>query len=267
MAAVSFFRRLVRLSICATILLTSCGGGTKTPTQPTPPAAPGPAPVTVTDIRIGTAGNASTTLAPGDRLQLFAQAVNSDGTVNDVTNLAVWQSSNPLVATVSAGGVLTAAAEGALDVTASYSSKSGSLHAEVQKPGCAVTLSPDSIVFGALASSATVTVTTTLSNCRWKARSDASWLSFQLDPNRSGNGTFTYSVPGNNNTDARDATIVVTVDGGPTSLHRIHQTGSATVRYTVAPGSFSSTHDHTISIQGLSGLNPPGVHTIHLVAQ
>ena len=320
MAAVPFFRRLVRLSICATILLTSCGGGTKTPTQPTP-AAPGPAPVTVTDIRIGTAGNASTTLAPGDRLQLFAQAVNSDGTVNDVTNLAVWQSSNPLVATVSAGGVLTAAAEGALDVSASYSSKSGSLHAEVQKPGCAVTLSPDSIVFGALASSATVTVTTTLSNCRWKARSDASWLSFQLDPNRSGNGTFTYSVPGNNNTDARDANIVVTVDGGPASLHRIHQerpvgcvysvtpvslsfspaggsgsctvttipgdcqwrindsifelsslgptsgTGSATVRYTVAAGSFSSTHDHTISIQGLSGLNPPGVHTIHLVAQ
>jgi hypothetical protein len=27
------------------------------------------------------------------------------------------------------------------------------------------------------------------------------------------------------------------------------------------------THDHTISVQGLSGLNPPGVHTIHLIAQ
>src|SRR4029079_4448538 len=49
---------------------------------------------------------------------------------------------------------------------------------------------------------------------------------------------------------------------GPTS-----GTGSATIRYAVTPGSFSSTHDHTISVQGLSGLNPHGVHTIHLIAQ
>jgi len=89
---------------------------------------------------------------------------------------------------------------GTLDVTATYSGKSGSLHADVQKPGCAVTLSPESTVFGALTSNATVAVTTTLSTCRWKARSDAPWLSFQFDPNRSGNGSFTYSVPGNNNT-------------------------------------------------------------------
>jgi len=182
------------------MLAMSCGGHSNAPTQPTSPAAPGPAPVTVADVRVGTAGNASPSLSPGQTLQLFAQATSSDGTSADVTNLAVWQSSNPVVATVSPTGLVTAAVEGTLDVTATYSGKSGSLHADVQKPGCAVTLSPESTVFGALTSNATVAVTTTLSTCRWKARSDAPCLSFQFDPNPSGNGSFTYSVPGNNNT-------------------------------------------------------------------
>src|SRR4051812_26647738 len=121
---------------CALLLAVSgCGGSSPAPTQPTTPAAPTPAPVTVTEVRVGTAGNAATVVAPGVTLQLFAQAVNSDGTVIDVTNVALWQSSNPIVATVSAGGLLTAAAEGALDVSASYSNKSGSLHADVTTGG------------------------------------------------------------------------------------------------------------------------------------
>jgi hypothetical protein len=302
--------------------LVTCGGGSPTPTQPTQPTQPvtPPAPtVTVSSISVGTAGNAAPAISPGDKLQLFAQATSSDGSVSDVTNLALWQSSNPVVGTVSPTGLLTAAAEGTVDVSASYSGRSGSLHAEVQKPGCQVTLSPSSLVFGALSSSGTVTVTTTLSSCRWTARSDASWLSFQFDPNKSGNGTFGYSVPGNNSTDPRDANINITIEGRTVARHTIHQerplgcvytvtpvalsfgtgggrgsfnvttqpadcqwritdsvfelsglsptsgTGATTVNYSVVAGSFSSTHDHTISIQGLSGLNPPGFHTIHLV--
>lgn len=289
------------------------------PTQPTQPATPAAPTVTVSSITVGTAGNAAAAISPGDKLQLFAQAINSDGSVTDVTNLAVWQSSNPVVGTVSPTGLLTAAAEGAVDVSASYSSRSGSLHADVQKAGCQVTLSPANLVFGALSSGGYVTVTTTLSSCRWTARSDASWLSFQYDPNKSGNGTFSYSVPGNNSTDPRDANIVITIDGRTVARHIIHQerplgcvytvspaalsfgtgggrgsftvttqpsdcqwriadqvfelsglsatsgTGSATVTYSVVPGSFSSAHDHTLSVQGLTGLNPPAVHTIHLV--
>ena len=303
----------IPVAMCAAIVIVSCGGNTPAPTQPTQPTPP-PAPtVTVTEVRVGVAGNAATTVAPGDKLQLFAQAVSSDGTISDVTNVALWQSSNPVVATVSPSGLLTAAAEGDLEVSASYSGKSGSLRAAVQRPGCVVTLTPDSISFGALSSSATVTVTTTLSTCRWKASSDASWLSFQFDPNRSGNGTFSYSVPGNNNTSPRDANIVVTVEGGPTRLHRVHQerpvgcvykvtpekltfgagggtgsfevttipgdcqwkitdtfsdvqftsavtgTGAATVSYRVLSNPFG--FDHNFRVQGLSGLNPPGIHT------
>jgi hypothetical protein len=275
------------------------------------PAAPV---VTVSSIAVGTAGNAAPAISPGDKLQLFAQATNSDGSVSDVTNLALWQSSNPVVGTVSPTGLLTAAAEGTLDVSASYSGRSGSLHAEVQKPGCQVTLSPSSLVFGALASGGSVIVTTTLTTCRWTARSDASWLSFQYDPNRSGNGSFSYSVPGNNSTDPRDANINITIDGRTVARHTIHQerpvgcvytvtpeklsfgqaggkgsfnvttqpgdcqwkitdswsgvqitgptngVGAGTVNYTVAPN--TSVFDRPLRVQGLSGLNPPGTHTV-----
>ena len=315
--------RVPRTSLVAAVttglLIAACGGSSHpAPTQPTTPPPITPA-VTVTGVRVGIAGNAAASLSPGERLQLFAQADSSDGTTADVTNLAVWQSSNPVVATVSLTGLVTAAAEGGLDVTATYSGKIGSIHADVQKPGCKATLSPASLVFGALQSSGTVSVTTTVSTCRWTARSDAPWLSFQFDPNRSGNGSFSYQVPGNNNVNARDANIVISVEGGPAAIHTVHQerpigcvytvspaslsftpaggrgsftvttvpgdcqwripdspfelsslepktgTGSATVTYVVAPGSFSSSHDHTLNIQGLSGLNPPAVHTIHLV--
>lgn len=267
----------------------------------------------MTAVRLGSAGNAPTTLAPGDKLQLFAQADSSDGMTTDVTNLAVWQSSNPVVATVSPTGLLTAAAVGALDVTATYSGKSGSIHADIQKAGCTVALVPDALVFGALSSSGVVTVTASLSTCRWTARSDASWLPVQIDPGRSGSGSFSYNVPGNNNPDARDARIVVTVVDGPTAVHSVHQerpvgcvyqvsparltftaaggagsfqvttmpgdcqwqitdtwsdirlgrtsgTGAATVSYTVLANAFR--FDHTLSVRGLSGLNPPAVHTV-----
>jgi hypothetical protein len=301
------------------LMVASCGGGSPPgPAQPTPvPPTPPPAAVTVTSVVVGVAGAAPAVLAPGDKLQLFAQATSSDGTTTDATNIATWQSSNPVVATVSSGGVLTAFAEGELDVSATYQNRSGSLRAQIEKPGCRATLSPASLSFGALSSSATVTVTTTMSDCRWTAKSTASWLSVSFDPGRSGSGQFFYSVPGNNNPDPRDADIVVSVAGGPAAVHKIHQerpvgcvyrvspekltfgasggpgsftvttipndcqwrildtwssldiigptaaTGSTTVRYTVAPN--ASVFDRTLRVQGLSGLNPPAVHTVSII--
>jgi hypothetical protein len=302
-------------------LAIACGGGTPTPapTQPTSPTTPAPSPgVTVASVQVGAAGNAGTTVAPGDKLQLFAQALNSDGSTIDVTNLAVWQSSNPVVATVSPTGLVTAAAEGAVDVNATYQSKSGSLHAEVQKPGCRAALSPATLAFGALSSSASVTVTTTLSDCRWTAKTGATWLTLiNPDPGRSGNGTLSYTVAGNNNTDPREADIVVSVAGGPAALHHVRQERPVSCVYRVSPekltfgsaggtGSFSistvpgdcqwritnffsdlrittassgtgsatvsyallanaGVFDRQLRVEGLSGVNPPGIHTVAIV--
>jgi hypothetical protein len=60
--------------------------GSKPPSAPTPPA------VTTRSVQVGTAGNASTTLSPGESRQLVATATQSDGSTVDITNLAIGQS-------------------------------------------------------------------------------------------------------------------------------------------------------------------------------
>ena len=147
--------------------LAGCGSAE----APTAPA------VTATSVTVGAAGNGSTTLAPGETRQLFATASQSNGTTLDVTNLASWQSSAPSVATVSPSGLLTAAAEGSVDVTATYNSVKGSVHADI-RPTCTVTVSPPTALY-AFGGSATVNVSV---NCRrrWSARR-APWFPFVFD--------------------------------------------------------------------------------------
>ena len=200
--------------------------------------APGPqsTPVTLTNVQVGTAGNTSTTLSPGEAKQLWAVAKYSDNTTSDVTNVALWQSSNPTVATVSSGGVLTAAAEGAIDVMATYESVRGTLRAEVRRLGCEATkLSASGFTFSAFGgSSSQIVVTTPLSDCRWTARSDSDWLRFSYDPRQSGTGTFSYYVPVNNYPTARTANILVTV-GGTQIIHTVSQEVPASCSYVVKP--------------------------------
>jgi hypothetical protein len=299
-------------------LALACGGhNSPAPTQPTVTT---PA-VTVSSVQVGVAGNVPATLAPGDKLQLFAQALNSDGSTSDVTNVALWQSSNPVVATVGSGGVLTAAAEGALDVSATYQTRSGSLHAEVRQSGCRLALSPASLTFGAFRAVGAVQVTATPSDCRWTVRSDASWLPLNFDPGKSGNGSFDYLVPANSTPDTRTANLVVSIAGGPSLTHVVRQErplgcsyvvtpeklkfpasggtgafdvvttpadcrwtvsnsaagfdlfpvrltspstgqGAGRVTYTVPPNPTTFEETVVIEIRGLSGLNPPGVHTL-----
>jgi len=310
------------MSAAAILALASlgCGSGESkpaTPTQPTVPAAP-----TLTAIVVGVAGNAPATLAPGDKLQLFAQGQYSDGATSDLTNVATWQSTNPVAATVSSGGVLSAATEGEVDVSASYAGRAASLHAQVQKPGCQATVSPSSLVFSAFGSLAELQVTTTRSDCRWIAKSDASWLPLNYDPNRSGSGSFTYSVPSNSGNEPRRANIVITIAGGPPAMHVVEQerpvscsyavspekltlpssggrgsfdlvttpsdcrwtltspgdyssvkitvngpaigAGAAHFDYTIGPNTFASGLLYRFEIHGLSGTNPPGVHSVTL---
>jgi hypothetical protein len=200
--------------------------------------------VTVTSVQVGAAGNASTMLPPGQTLQLWALAKYSDGTASDVTNLSVWQSSNPVVATVSSEGTLRTAAEGEVDVFAMYQKVQGGLHAVVRKPGCeATTLSPSSLTFNAFGHySSWITVTTPLSDCYWTAQSDASWLKFKFDPGRSGSGDFTYEVHENNYPNPRTAHIVVSVTGGTHLTHTVYQEQPLSCSYVVTPtqGSFTA---------------------------
>src|SRR6187455_1312548 len=115
--------RLSGVLLCL-VMASACSGSKPAPTAATPPA------VSVASVQVGVAGNAPATLAPGETRQLFATASQSDGVSIDITNLATWQSSSPSTATVSPSGVVTAAAEGPVEVSATYKTMKGSLRVD-----------------------------------------------------------------------------------------------------------------------------------------
>jgi len=71
----------------------------------------------VTNIEI-TPGTAS--LAKGTTQAFVAKATLSDGTIQDITNLTTWQTSDPFVASVDASGLASANQMGGATVTAQY---------------------------------------------------------------------------------------------------------------------------------------------------
>ena len=104
------------------VAVSACSGNDRSfpnPTAPSPPAAPAPpsAPVAaVTQLRI--TGNTALT-AVGETSQLTTTATFADGTDRDVTAEAIWSSSDPTVATVSAG-LVTVRGFGATTIAARY---------------------------------------------------------------------------------------------------------------------------------------------------
>lgn len=70
------------------------------------------------------------TIAKGDKQQLKAVAIYNDGTTSDMTDSAVWHSSDMSIASVSARGILIGEGEGSTDITAGAKSKDG-LHSNV----------------------------------------------------------------------------------------------------------------------------------------
>jgi hypothetical protein len=208
-------------AIAVLLLATACGS--KSPTSPAQ---------STTSVQVGTAGNASTTLSPGETRQLVATATQSDGTVVDVTNLAAWQSSAPTIASVSPSGILTAAAEGSVDVSATYKNVKGTVHADV-RPTCTVSLSPPAASYSAFGGSGTVNVTVNSPSCRWSARSDAPWLGFSVDG--TGSGSFTYALPANSTPSARTAGIVVETSTAQRATHAITEDKPAGCSYVTQP--------------------------------
>jgi hypothetical protein len=100
------------------------------PTAPTPTPA-----VTVSAVTIASASTS------GAAFQLAAMARMSNGSTQDVTKAATWESSNTLLATVSTG-MVTVLGTGELDVRATYQGVSGSLHLLVARvPVVALTIS------------------------------------------------------------------------------------------------------------------------------
>ena len=101
---------LVAIGLC--VLASACGTATS--------------PSTVSTVSVTGAAP-----AVGSSSQYSAVANMSNGTTENVTTTAVWTSSNTDIATVSAGGLVTAVAEGTVSINATFENVTGSAQAAV----------------------------------------------------------------------------------------------------------------------------------------
>jgi hypothetical protein len=208
------------------ILLLSAFGagcGSKSPAGPT---------VTVTGVQVTVAGSGSTSLAPGESRQLVAMATRSDGIGVDVTSAASWQSSATSIATVSASGLVTAIAEGSVDVSATYNGVRGSLRADV-KPTCTISLTPATVSFGPFGGAATIVVTVNSNSCQWTARSTAGWFPFTASG--TGSGPLAYTVPPNSTPGDRTASLIVETSTAQSASLAISQSKPLGCSYVTVP--------------------------------
>lgn len=132
-------RITLHVAVCLAVLGAGCSGKA-TPTTPTAPTAvvPAPTPTPVppaapTISSVAVTGTSSFTEA-GARSQFTARATLSDGTTEDRTSTATWQTDNTAVATVSSQGLVTILASGETAITATVSDVRGALGIAVRLP-------------------------------------------------------------------------------------------------------------------------------------
>jgi hypothetical protein len=203
--------------------------GSDGPSSPSTPTPPGPA---LDSIQVGVAGNVQPRIEPGQSRQLFALGRLSDGTTQDLTNLALWQSSNPVVATVTTGGMVTGAATGRTTVSATYGLKTGGLDVEIA--ACRLTLAPATVAANAFGGPAQLEVTASAPSCQWSARSDAAWLPIAIS-GRTGSGALSVTIPENSTVSARTANIIVG-EGASQAMARVTQDRPLSCSYVTEPG-------------------------------
>jgi hypothetical protein len=197
------------------VALSACGSTTT-------PAAPTTSTTAATVSTIALSGSAALS-APGQTTQLTATATLSDGTSQNVSNAATWQSSNTAAATVSSSGLVTAVATGLATITATSQSKVGSL-------GVAVTIAVTTTFQGTIAGTSnqsgafTVTIQTVVAASAIGKQSTATAAGTLTLANGGGavtlNGTF--DTAGN----------TLSLVGGGFALTGTINQGAATGRYT-----------------------------------
>lgn len=208
------------------VAVTSCNGS-----SPTSPDR------SLTSVAI----SGSTSLAgPGHTAQLSAIAAYSNGATDNVTATAVWQTSNPAVATVSGSGLLTGRGSGAADVTASYQGQTGRASVTVAAPPCSVSLSETSVTFERAGGTRTLGIQASASSCAWQAASSASWIHITTGTG-TGSGTVSYNVDPNTGPATREGAVIISGPAlaGEQRLTVRQTTSGSTCRYCPSPTSRS----------------------------
>jgi Big-like domain-containing protein len=141
---------MTRRSLCFSLVVImafaiSCSSNSATGSST--PASP-----SATLASITVSGATSLTTA-GQQGQLTATAHYSDGTTQDVTASATWQSSNGGIATVSASGAVTAVGSGTVTITVTYQGKSATFGVTITistMSGSTLTATIDGVAFTGL---------------------------------------------------------------------------------------------------------------------
>jgi hypothetical protein len=199
----------------------------------------GPTGTGPTSVTVSVAGGGTTEfLALTQTKQFVAVAPDGKGSTEDVTNKALWQSSDVGIAIVSPGGVVTAVGFGSANIRAMVSGTTGQLPVVV-KNGCLLTLDAWSMVYpGGTSSYRSVQVTVLPSECQWRAASDAGWLKVYSSKVLSGSGSFSYEIPVNDEPAGRTGHVVVTASDGSTATHTVRQSAQ-TCTVTLSPEALS----------------------------
>ena len=137
-------------TVDATGLVTAVGNGTATITA-TAGEASGSATVTVAQVvsSVAVAPMEANFAALSDTLRLTAEAFDANGHAVAGAELS-WETSDDAVATVDASGLVTAAANGTVTITATAGEASGSAAVTVAQVVSSVTVAPAEANFGAL---------------------------------------------------------------------------------------------------------------------
>jgi uncharacterized protein YjdB len=158
-------------------LLVGCSGGGSS-SEPTAPAAPATSSPLLTTISVSLS---TATIRIGQTATARAAGFDQNGALFTV-GAPSWKTTSPGIATVSANGVVTGAAPGQTDVTASVGLVQGRMTLVVVRvPVASVTLTPGAAMLG---SGATLQLTTTLVDSSGNAVSDRLVAWTTSDPTR-----------------------------------------------------------------------------------
>jgi hypothetical protein len=223
--------RSVVLFVFSAVLALACDSE-----RPAPPAGPTPSDSYFESLQISVADNGQPLIPPGQSRQFIATGRFADGSSFNYTTQTTWESSDPSIATVSSGGLVTGVAEGRVTIRGSYGEKSGTLSTEIA--GCRLRVTPDTAAFNAFGGKADIQVTPNYATCGWNATSDASWLRVSGQP-RTGSAALSLEVPENSTPSPRTAVIQFVQPGAaPESTVRITQERPVSCSYVTIPAEF-----------------------------
>lgn len=171
---------------------------------------PAPTPITPTPLGLSISENGSFN-AVGQTSQFAAVTQMSDGTTQNVSSGAAWQSSNAAVATVSASGLVTSRASGSGEIAATYQGMRAAVPVTVTVPAppCTFSLAPSTQRFRPDVGSGVVGVSASASSCTWTATSTASWLRITGGASGTGSGTVGIRADAHSGRDDRVAHVEV----------------------------------------------------------